>query len=99
MDLEGIMVSGISQAEKDKYGITYMQNLENCNKLGNRTGDRFIDIENKFMVTCGRGKGDRQYRDSDEDIQNIMYKLSYNNRMYNTGHIARFYNNYTEYKL
>ena len=29
MDLEGIMLSEISQAEKDKYCITYMWNLKN----------------------------------------------------------------------
>ena len=47
------------------------------------------------MVTCGEREAETgSIGIGDEDVQNIMYKLSYNNRMYNTGHIARFYNNY-----
>ena len=42
------------------------------------------------MVTCGEREVETgSIGLGDEDIQNIMYKLSYNNRMYNTGHIAK----------
>ena len=53
--LEGIMLSEVSQTEKDKYYITYMWNLENktdeCES--NKKRNRLTDIENKLMVTSG----------------------------------------------
>ena len=61
MDLESIMLSEISQTEKDKYSYvtTYMWNLQN--KLMNITKlNRFTDIKNKLVITSvkrevGRG--------------------------------------------
>ena len=56
MDLEIIILSEVSQAEKDKYRITitYMWNLKKSYKstyLQNR--NRPIDKENKLMITNG----------------------------------------------
>ena len=61
MDLEGIMLSEISQTEKDKilYDITYTWNLKN--KTHSQKRSRLTDIENKLVVTSGKrkvGKGD-----------------------------------------
>ena len=56
MDLEIIMLGEVSQTEKDNYyDVTYMQNLKNSkNELIYKTE---IDIENKPMVTKGKGGG------------------------------------------
>ena len=55
MDLEIIILSEVSQTEKDKYHITYMWNLKKKKYkrtyLQNR--NRLTDTENKFMVTKG----------------------------------------------
>ena len=59
MDLEIIILSEVSQKEKDKYhGITYMWNLKyDTNALIYRT-NRFADRENKLVVAKGgRGEG------------------------------------------
>ena len=47
MDLEGIMVSEISQTKKDIYDLTYMWNLKNKT-------NRLIDTENKLMIAIGK---------------------------------------------
>ena len=57
MDLEIIILSEVSQTEKDKYHIAYMWNLKKWYKwtyLQNR--DRVTDVENKLMVTGGKGE-------------------------------------------
>ena len=61
MDLENIMLSEVSQIEKDKYyDISYMMNLKiNTNECNTQNRNRLIDIENKLDVTSGRGKGGR----------------------------------------
>ena len=62
MDLEGIVLSEISQTEKDKYCMISHVESKKCNKLMNKTkGSRLIDMENKLVVTnrqkkVGRGK-------------------------------------------
>ena len=63
-DLEIIILSEVSQKEKDKYDITYMWNLKyDTNELIYKTETdsrhRKQDIENKRMVT----KGERRERD------------------------------------
>ena len=58
MDLEIIILSEVSQTEKEKYYITYMWNLKKKYKrtyLQNR--NRLTDIENKLMVTKGEKGG------------------------------------------
>ena len=52
MDLEGIMLSEISQTEKDKIlcDITYTWNLKN--KTHSQKRSRLTDIENKLLVCC-----------------------------------------------
>ena len=61
MDLENIMLSELSQIEKDKYyDISYMMNLKiNTNECNTQNRNRLIDIENKLDVTSRRGKGGR----------------------------------------
>ena len=59
MDLEGIVLSEVSQTEKDKYGdITYMWNLQNTrNSKDNKKKQTLTYIENKPVVAMGRGIG------------------------------------------
>ena len=52
MDLEDILLSEVSQIEKEKYCITYMWNLKVQVNLY-RTGTNLTNVENKFMVTKG----------------------------------------------
>ena len=56
MDLEIIVLSEVSQREKDKYHIIYMWNVKKSDTkltyLQNR--NRFTDVENKLMVTKGK---------------------------------------------
>ena len=58
MDLEGSMLSGISQTEKDKYhDFTYMWNLKK--KINDEeNGNKFINTKNPLMAPDGRGLGD-----------------------------------------
>ena len=60
INLEGFVLSEISQTEKDKhYVITYMSNLKNKTNEYNKTKTD-SDIENKFAITSGeRKKEDR----------------------------------------
>ena len=54
-ELEMIILSELSQKDKDKYYITYMWNLKNnTNELIYKT-ETDSDVENKFMITKGRG--------------------------------------------
>ena len=58
MDLEIVILSEVSQTEKDKYHIAYMWNLKKWYKqtyLQNRS--RVTDVENKLMVTKGERVG------------------------------------------
>ena len=56
MDLEGIVLSEISQRQKDKsYDITYMWNLKN--KINKQNRNRLTNTENKWMVSRQRGVG------------------------------------------
>ena len=58
MDLEGIMLSEISQTEKDKYYIisTYMQKLKSkTNEQTKHNINRLTDTENNWWLREGRG--------------------------------------------
>ena len=59
IDLENIMLSEVSQIEKDKYyDISYMMNLKiNTNECNMQNRNRFIDIENKLDVAKGEREG------------------------------------------
>ena len=59
VDLEGIMLSEISQTEKDKYIYHLHVESNKYNKLVNlKKRNRVPDIENKLVVTSGeRGGG------------------------------------------
>ena len=58
MDLEIVILSEVSQTEKDKYPITYMWNLKKRYKwtdLQNR--NKLRDEENELMITKRDGGG------------------------------------------
>ena len=55
MDLEGFMLSGINQIEKEiPHGLTYMQNLKKTKKTKKKTKNELKDIENKWRLSKGR---------------------------------------------
>ena len=59
MDLQVIILSKVSETEKDKY-ITHMWNLiflNDINELIYKTETRLTDFENKVMVTKGETRG------------------------------------------
>ena len=59
MDLKGIMLSEISQ-RKILYVITYLWNLKNKrNKQIQQNRNRFMDIDNKLVVTSREREGGR----------------------------------------
>ena len=62
MDLDSIILSGVIETEKDRYGITYMQNIKNS------TNESIYKIEKdsqkqKTNVSSPKGKeGKKRYR-------------------------------------
>ena len=63
MDLGGIMLSEVSQSEKDNiaYYLTYMQDLQN--KINQQNRNRLRDAENKLRVAKGQGDWGTGWRD------------------------------------
>ena len=59
MDLEIIILSEVSQKEKDKYHITYMWNLKYDTNEHIYETDRLTDIENRLVVAKGEGGWER----------------------------------------
>ena len=59
MDLKGIMLSEISQTEKDKYGITYMLNLKNklVNITKTKQTHRYREQTSAYQWGEGKGRG------------------------------------------
>ena len=56
MDLEGVMVSEISQAEKDSYHVnSHMCNLKQIIKAKNKT--KLLDAENRMVIVRGHRVG------------------------------------------
>ena len=59
MDLETVILSELSQTEKDKYHMMSLicasKKLYKCTYLQNR--NRLMDLENELMVTGGKGGG------------------------------------------
>ena len=54
MDLESIMLSEISQSERQlPYDFTYMWNL--MNKINKQNRNRLTDIENRLIAVKGEG--------------------------------------------
>ena len=74
MDLEGIMLSEISQTEKKTpHDFTYMWNLENkTNEHTKQNRNRLIDTENKLVVARGDGGW---WGMNKTDEENYRYKL------------------------
>ena len=61
MDLEGIMLSEISQTDKDKYSLWNLMKIKqsseynnNNNKQTNKKKNRLTDIKNKLVVSTGK---------------------------------------------
>lgn len=84
MDSAGIILSEITQTERDAVDITYMWSLKKYNKLVDITKRSRLNTENKRVVTsvCVCGGGVR-----DQEVQTTGYKIG--SRMYiNVGNIA-----------
>ena len=58
MDLEIIMLSEVSQTEKDKYMTWLICVIFKRAQMNLSTKERVIDAENKFMVVRGWGEWD-----------------------------------------
>ena len=57
MELESIMLSGISQVVKEKYHMIFMYKWNLVNKTSKQNITRDIEIKNKRTVTRGEGGG------------------------------------------
>ena len=61
MDLEGIMLSEISQIEKEKYciisHISHTKNIKRISECSKKKKSRLTNTENKLVVTRKRQKG------------------------------------------
>ena len=67
------------------FRIQKIQQTSEYNSKNNK--NRLTDIKNKLVVTSGeRGRGN--IRVWDEEVQTIMYKISYKDILYNTENIA-----------
>ena len=58
MDWEGMVLSEISQTEKDKYCtplICRIQKIQQTSEYNKKTS-RLTDVENKLAVTSGKGR-------------------------------------------
>ena len=74
MDQEIVILSELSQREKNKYPITYMWNLKKCYKrtfLQNK--NPATDEENKLMITGRRGRGGGINWETGVDIYILQY--------------------------
>ena len=58
MELEGIMLSEISQAEKDKYQMISYVEYKNKGKLKEQNSSRITESKNGLTVTKGKGTGE-----------------------------------------
>ena len=62
MDLEFLMLSKISQSEKDKYFIIllirFVKKKKQNKRISKQGKNRLIDTENKQMVPEGKERGD-----------------------------------------
>ena len=89
MLLEGIMLSEISQTEKDKhYDITYIWNKKMHNKLVKITTTTKKQTKrrtNQQLPVGSRNKGIGQ-----QDVQTIKYKISFKGISYNTEYSHNF---------
>ena len=64
------------------YVVTYTWNLKKYNQLENITKrSRLTDVENKLVVTCGKGSG-RAYKGGECEVQITESKIG--SRMYHT---------------
>ena len=65
MDLENIMLSEISQTEKDKYCISLMYE---------KRKNELIETENRFVVARGEGR-ELQMGKGSQEVQTSSYKI------------------------
>ena len=59
MDLEGIMLSEISQTDKDKYSLWNLMKIKQSSEYNNNNNkqkkkNRLTDIKNKLVVSTGK---------------------------------------------
>ena len=72
-----------------------MQNLKgnDANKLIYKTENRLVDLEKEFMVTRGKGVGERIVREFQIDMNTLLYSkwITNKNLLYSTGNSAQCY--------
>ena len=56
-ELETLILSEVSQKEKDKYDITYIWNLYTAQR-NLSTEKKIMDFENRLVVAKGKGEGE-----------------------------------------
>ena len=58
MDWEGMVLSEISQTEKDKYCMSLICSIQKIQRTSeyNKKTSRLTDVENKLAVTSGEGR-------------------------------------------
>ena len=61
MDLEGIMLSKVSQTEKDKYhyDFTHVWNIKRKREMNKQNKTKHIDTQNRLVVTRGERRRGR----------------------------------------
>ena len=74
--MEEIVLNEISQTEKDKYGITYMQNLKNklVKITKTKKSHRYREDTTAYQWEGGRGRSKTLVED--EEVQTTMHKIS-----------------------
>ena len=73
MELEGIMLSEISQAEKDKYQmISFIFGVNNEAKLKEQNSSRLTDSKKGLVVTKGKGCEKAVGKDGEGELWGIM---------------------------
>ena len=70
MDLEGIMLSEISQTENDKYCVISLI----CGIKKKTKYTKLVEKENRLVVTRGRGWGEGELEKGGQQVQTSRYK-------------------------
>ena len=79
MDLEGIMLSEISETEKDKYCmISLICIIQKQNKKKKKNLSSFIDTESRLVVarSGGRGEGLGKMGEGGQKVQTSSYTVN-----------------------
>ena len=93
MDLEIIILSEVSQTEKDKYhDITYIWNLKQGTKEHRHETERFTDAKNR-PVEGDRGRGEREGWTGSLGLADANYYIEWRNSkvpLYSTGNYIQY---------